>query len=701
MAEETTEFLQKISQQHHRINPCFMTGKGCVHTELIDHEISLRKAKNNYIGFLVVPFQPNLSAFLELCFKRYLHNSYQPEPKRKPPVEGEEKLDIIRADQVRRTGYVICEKICRKIQECDFVVADISVANANVFYELGLAYGTQQKILVIYHKGSEFGAKAASYFADGGLKAYPYEDLTPLEQMNLPLSTYVWQPETRPAAGSLVAKILFLERFTPQPTEPINQPRDIKLSFKTHVIAAIGVAIDNIVNRIGKSDKKDLLDIYKAEILAMKVADSVMDNERFSATLQRVQNAFCMILRTGLGCDPISYFWLGYCHALGKNVIPITVLPDAKTDMDDLAFDIRALWHMTFLLDQTEKFATELEEILHQMIITDFAEWSRKGFWDDMLGRRGKVSIFTGALHNDDIGREMIGDWDLRAASELTSFFASRQYRAVIESPVYQIEKVVSAGGSQGKGDYINGLEDVLRGKNCVIIASPDVNPLTELVLGKIYHVPKSYWFSQNEYSQRSYETVVAVKEVKPKKTTTLVNNAPPPMERFFYREEEPSTSGALRRGFRSPILPEQRIMGEFVSQTEEPIETFELSAHLLVVRNPFSPPEESRFIIVLNGVSGPATFALTHVLTGGLSKEFVSYGESFKPDSECEKILQRILKELNTAKTSGRVGLQCFFVVTVGKPIQGQQQAMGFADWRRIKMWTLVEPPGLYEVRG
>ena len=45
----------------------------------------------------------------------------------------------------------------------------------------------------------------------------------------------------------------------------------------------------------------------------------------------------------------MAYFWLGYGHARGKNVIPITVTRDAKDPIDDLAFDIRAQQHMTFI----------------------------------------------------------------------------------------------------------------------------------------------------------------------------------------------------------------------------------------------------------------------------------------------------------------------------------------------------------------
>jgi len=52
-----------------------------------------------------------------------------------------------RADEVHDIGYIVCEKICRKIQESDLVLAEISLKNQNVFYEIGLAYGLERPIV--------------------------------------------------------------------------------------------------------------------------------------------------------------------------------------------------------------------------------------------------------------------------------------------------------------------------------------------------------------------------------------------------------------------------------------------------------------------------------------------------------------------------------------------------------------------------
>ncbi len=357
------------------------------------------------------------------------------------------------------------------------------------------------------------GEYVTNYFT--GSIAYSYADLTPLSVDQFQLSTYVWERENRTILKSspitLILDNLSLpgNRANDDPTvkneDEKNKPNpdDIALNFATHIGASVGVAIDNILQRIGSEQQTVRIPkTYIPLIEKMKNGELVQSNPSFREILEKINQSFCTMIRTGgKDCNPMMYFWLGYCHAQGKNVIPITAInkfEDGKTTeskIDDLAFDIRALWHMTFDEKFPVRLEGELEETLHQMIISDFVEWSRKQFWDELLEKRGKVSIFTGALHNP-IGREMIGDWDLRAASELTSYFASHQYRATIKSPVYQIEQVVDKQQAVERDQfYIGELEKMLTDKNCVIIASPDVNPLTEILLGKIYGIPPSNWF--------------------------------------------------------------------------------------------------------------------------------------------------------------------------------------------------------------
>jgi hypothetical protein len=90
--------------------------------------------------------------------------------------------------------------------------------------------------------------------------------------------------------------------------------------------------------------------------------------------------------------------------------------------------------------------------------------------------------------------------------------------------------------------------------------------------------------------------------------------------------------------------------------------------------------------------VGGPATFALTHVLTGGFTKEFVSYDSDFDKDVECERILLHLLQAIGRQEFEST---EFIIDVTVGrrKDTAGDEESTrNITDWRRIHKWTLTE---------
>lgn len=732
---EIEEFHTAIKQRHRRINPCFMTGKGCVHTEHIDEEWEHRnKTGDKFLSFMVRPFRPNVEAFFELCLERYLLENYQLDDK---------KLEMQQADRIRRTGYVVCEKICRRVQTVDFIIVDVSAPNANVFYELGLAYGIEQKVLVIHQKKSSFGKRVADYLSDAGCRSYAYEDLNPISKNDYRLSNYIWKRQNvdtskariKPTILLIARQYGFLANVIAEKKgqddlikkESDNEetdslfvnkvlgPSDIALDFETHMKSAVGVAVANIVDELKKMNIRSIPKPYLELVEGLMTPDEVKKDAGFREVKQQVDQAYCTIIHTGgEAAEPMAYFWLGYCHALGKNVIPVTIIKDPKDNINDLAFDIRALWHMTFLNSNPTRFVEEFQDTLQQMILSDFSEWSRRQFWDEVLDRRGRVSIFTGALHNDPIGRDMIGDWDLRAASELTSFFASHQYRATIESPVYQIEQFTkkkdSGPGVVSEKDYIDALEKMLKGKNCVIIASPDVNPLTEMLLGKLYEVDRTKWFRTISNVEGIEGCVVAFKEADiiedgdnkstNKKEEKIVGRA-------FYKHTRLNKSRKegerLKRGFMGHGVPGQKLEGEFISQKSE-TGTFRVHAHILIAKNPFDDTEEEKHhVIIINGVSGPATFALTHVLTGGTSTQFVAYPDGFDPNANSEAFLQQVNYDLDMLKKNNVRGVQYFVEIEVGPPVEEKEVLVKHIfDWRRIKKWERIgTTPGYIYTQG
>jgi hypothetical protein len=670
-------FSGAIDFPHGRVDPCFMTGKGCVYTEMIDRFLVERKSLGKYIGFSVMPFRENLNVFFKNCLDLYFRSNFGG------------RVTLQRADEVRRPGIIICEGVCRRLQESDFVTVDVSLPNPNVFYELGLAYGIHHKIVVIYHHASSFGSEISEVLKQLGCKTFAYHDLDPIPREEFNRAQYIWKPTSEGSDFQTSAsKILLYEHYFVA-EQTTKNPDDISLDFSTHVKSAVGLGIAKIVNdHCDNRTDQPVIDSYLDTIQGFMQALMVKTGSNLREIKEQVDSAYCIMIRTGFkACHPMAYFWLGYGHARGKNVIPVTVLQERNDNVEDLAFDIRAQRHMFFFEKAPDAFEMELSSSLRQMILSDFSDWSRKRLWNLLLGRRGEVSIFTGALHNQTFDREMIGDWDLRAASELTSYFARQQYRATIENPVYTPE-YPKRDPNASISIYITSLKKMLTDKNCVLIASPDVNPLTEIVLGNIYGIQDELLFSETAKNeiQKHPNAIIVVKE---KPINGRADNGTI-AKRFFYHEIEAQKSDLTKRGFESAQLINGRIMEEFISQEDLQQEEFRVFGQIVIVPNPFrtdiSGPE--KYIVILNGVSGPATFALTHVLTGGVTSEFVAYPPNFDPEAKSEEIVHGLLDLLSQPRTGG---LDCIVNIRVGKSREAQQPGSeDISDWRKIMDWEL-----------
>ncbi|MFZ2407038.1 MAG: TRAFs-binding domain-containing protein [Methylobacter sp.] len=84
--------------------------------------------------FVVMPFglKPDTGGLPDIDFDRIYNNAL------KPAVE-DAGMEPIRADE-ERTGGIIHKPMFERLLLCDYVLADLTTANANVFYELGVRH---------------------------------------------------------------------------------------------------------------------------------------------------------------------------------------------------------------------------------------------------------------------------------------------------------------------------------------------------------------------------------------------------------------------------------------------------------------------------------------------------------------------------------------------------------------------------------
>lgn len=86
----------------------------------------------------------------------------------RPAIEAAD-LDPIRADE-ERTGGIIHRAMFERLLLCDFAVADLTTANANVFYELGVRHATRPATTLAL-----FAANQKLPFDVSYMRAMPYE----------------------------------------------------------------------------------------------------------------------------------------------------------------------------------------------------------------------------------------------------------------------------------------------------------------------------------------------------------------------------------------------------------------------------------------------------------------------------------------------------------------------------------------------
>ena len=722
--------LKEVGEHRQRrvMKRCFMTGKQCIFSSNTSGPPATMTCGDLSV-FVITPFKTNFDAFDEWSLFPYLEHEYN--------LCGDH---IRRADHVRSTGYIVCEKICHVLQETDLVIADITFPNPNVFYELGLAYGLERPIIFMVNdadKTSPHGVMRKdalrNCLALDDKEVFLYPGVAPINPDTLPyaLEEHVKRP---PQAQGMVRELkISVLKTKPQRLPAPGQaeaPEDITLDVYGLLEGAVAVAMSDIVREVQAKEDKDkapweqvlsaLADEGNGKRDSLRQANmiEVGPAATFQAVAEALGSSFCTIIDVSEN-DPLGLFWLGYCHGRGLDAIPFDRKPASPVadDRDEaergsrpcpramkrLAFDIRALWYMEHDDQNAAGLKSEIQDILTRLLERDLPDRQRRAFWD-RFPREKEVKILTGAIHNDTLNREMVGDWDVRTVSDLVSYLTQVREPSSIRlaTPLYSPEHAFSKSkpGAGGVPDveflrgFYEGVASELSNCSAVVIASADVNPVTEYLLRQAYLARGA----EPEAGAHSLCGYVAVKRFpkeddKAKPDAPGTPAGPPPIKRDFYRTE-PLPPGHTRpdRGF------VRHVYGEKVLPLFEPYEDqdsliaqgFKLLGHLLVARWPVKhhrkhgeTSEPEQLIVLLNGVSGPATSALAEILTGG--------GPNAKSENmaKAEEMLAELNEELNKP---GWDLVEAIVEVDVGRAEDASTSQ--YWDSRRVDGWRYRVPP-------
>lgn len=212
---------------------CFMTGKQCI---FCPHETVFEKGEGGRKRdsvFVIMPFKSNLETFYEWSLRPYLKHFQIKED------------NIRRADQFANTGYVMCEKICLRIQQAGFVAVDLSLYNPNVYYELGMAVGLNKPILAVCDGNKkaqvEKLCKAIGINSDEVLY---YPNVGYIDVDKSPLLDRIQRVKLEPRKTTMktVGLLLRSEGEKRENESPFDN-QDIHVSFPKALEAAVGVAM--------------------------------------------------------------------------------------------------------------------------------------------------------------------------------------------------------------------------------------------------------------------------------------------------------------------------------------------------------------------------------------------------------------------------------------------------------------------------
>lgn len=646
---------------HQRVcKTCFMNGKSCSYQREI--EAALQEARKPPMGGKIP------KAFVLMPFRTLLDQVYQTQllPHLRYSCE-----QVSRADDITMTGFVVCEKICRQIQEATLIVAELTYDNPNVFYELGLAYALNKNIAVFVQKA--FEKRREGILSKLAIPATSCNFYTPFAELKVP-ETRIWhvsseedrQPTPNAALRHPVVILLGdptgVDEKLELTTGETNSAEYVTYSTNSICAGAIHMALSVAESKHAEDVAKrhpsqssltevnaDRVTIHlnnidgaathytgglrRAEGSSPLPIQSAKDIENY------IRQARCVIVCASPR-DPTGYFWMGFAHGLEKAVIPITVQqkkPKTRSDGDSrnraaadgdaspgpLPFDVRALWHIHVTTEHIDRLQKQMTEIYQIILMKDRDILNRREFWDQVTGS-GSVSVFVGSVEYIQAHRRhVVGEWDYRTVSEVISYLNStkQNMETVIQTPIFQTSQRFQDNKNLKEAE-IRRLDAMLseRGRNAIIVGSSDVNDMTDYVLARYAAVP---FFDPSIRRHKGFRGIVAFKYEGDYETFATPSVY---LERLPSNPDSPDGS-PRERGFYDVSNGEpvcNIVNNKYASEIDIDPNKGYGCLHSHVAKFMIG----HQWITVIQGISGPGTFGIAQLLTGARFRQFTAFGE-------------------------------------------------------------------------
>jgi hypothetical protein len=594
------------------IHRCYMTGQRCVYVR----DLLSRPAHG---GFSLSEFSGDFNHIWEFKLKSWQNGTLR------------------RADLVAKTGYVMCSRICYPIQESEIIVADVTTANLNVFYELGLACALGKRVLILRHEKMTSPA-VVKFLEQSALASRTHSYTSDQDDFNedallskcLPVKHY------RSRGNGTTKVFIFSNEYQDYlwPSGHLGsvQSRSVKITdFVQRALKNLDASA--IVERcrlmmaergdprrsVEKADVKSYIHLLLGGISTSKTSIS-----------ETIASSDVILIDTSLD-DFETYFWLGLCHGLQKEVVPLSI-SDVHVAKPALPFDIRTLWHVGGTFEHKDSILSQLAQILTEITakaLSARATVERDRFWRPLF-EAPKLAFFLGTERSGLLeSKQVVGEWDLRTIQEINSFVLRAQSNidVVIERPMFRKKEYTRTE----KGLFEQFVHNRMNDANCIIIGTPDVNPAAELVLSALKGVEPFCVWARDESGKLARELpstaagrdcvregYVAFKNYLPKRYN------PGPSSFFLQFKTDDPKRGFIFFGpngrdggrYSQDYVPRDKFPHKY--RTEKSL-TWDLIGHVIIAPNPFAAgyPNTRLRVILIMGVGGPATLGIAHFLTG------------------------------------------------------------------------------------
>lgn len=457
---------------------CYMTGRECDH---------FRESGDQNKMFIVSPFGFPYDLMYEEGGTAW------------KALKEKAGVTATRSDSSMRLGSIMCQGICKEIIGKQYLLADVSQPNANVYYELGLAFGLPREIVICVDRSVSNPYVDMFRFSQEEPKWIEYDSVSTLVQK---------LGSVRAAAAILLEDDAQAHEFRLDISPPMLDGKVLIIENGEGGVSGVHGAIlqraleemtltdDSLMTGLSNRERAGIKDKFESWTGKWRIETVRLDRKaKRNDLVKKIQeHRICLVdttpyARRDASCgNPYMFFALGLCHGLEREAIPIT----SAADVENTPFDVQGLWHI-FFRDHAD-LCKGLKGIMPQISVACILEIQDEPYrriWGDSFRPDQPLAIIYCGRPQQPTdprkGRTNIDSWDSKAVTEASSYLAQKYPTATIKTAPPQTKKP----GKKRPAELVDIEKEFTKEyPNCVIVGSPDVNDYAEFALSRIFGVP-------------------------------------------------------------------------------------------------------------------------------------------------------------------------------------------------------------------